>query len=138
MTIPVSRESGQAVQFPERLRLKAIQTAEAGGIEERFARRRSRVTAKQHKRRNSTIRAWHAPDAEAARTPKQVAQDARRVDAEAVRPPFALENGGGSRQSAARRAARMRAVEEAFRNELRRQLAAEAEDQRRPERTAKR
>ena len=124
--------------MPERIRWAAMRTVAVGDNEEPFARWRSRVTAKQHKRRNSTIRAWRALDTEVTRAPKQVAQDAKRVGAEAVRPLVALENGAGSQQSAGRRAARMRAVEEAFRDELRRQFEAEAEEQRRPETAATR
>jgi hypothetical protein len=124
MTIPVSREAGQAVQVPERLRLQAMQTVEAGGIKERFARRQSKAIAGQHKRRSSTSRAWRAAEIDAARALKQ----GNSASAETI--TFALDDGAGSQQSAAQRAARMRAIEQAFRDELRRQTEAEAEERR--------
>jgi hypothetical protein len=120
MTIPVTRNTARASSVPDRIRLAAMRTVAAGDSEERFAPRRWTTVAGHTVRRSPTIRAWRAPEVEAPRAPS------RRDDAapETIRPPFALGAGTGSRQSAAQR---MRAVEQAFRDGLRRQAEAEAE-----------
>jgi hypothetical protein len=130
VTIPFSREAGQAVQVTERLRLQAMQTVRAGSMKERFARRQSEAIAAQHKRKSSTIQAWRAAETDAARATKQGAALKQGSSASAETATIALDNGADARRSAAKRAAPRRAIERAFRDELRRQSEAEAEGHR--------
>ena len=120
MTIPVGRHTGRASSVPERIRLAALRTVAAGDSKERLAPRLSMASGRHKARRSRTIRAWRAPELEGPRTPR------RRYETwpETIQPSVALGVGDRSRQGVAQR---MRAVEQAFREELRREAEAKAE-----------
>jgi hypothetical protein len=94
-----------------------------GDVGQRFGGERSRPKAIQAKGSASPIRAWRAAENGA---PRQEAQGAASATAPAPRHPFGGEGGSGPRRSATERAARMRAIEQAWKDERARQ--AELED----------
>lgn len=71
--------------------------------------------------RPSPIRAWRAAEAHPSQTPRHDERAAASVTTAAPRQPSGREAGAGSGRSAIERAARMRAIEQAWKEERARQ-----------------
>jgi hypothetical protein len=95
------------------------------GPDQRSTSDRSKPKAVEAKGGASPIRAWRAADAGASHTPQQATGAAGGATA-GPRHPFSGEVGSGARRSTTERAARMRAIEQAWKEERARQ--AEFED----------
>jgi hypothetical protein len=95
------------------------------GTDQRSARDRFKPKAVEAKGSASPIRAWRAADAGPSHTPQQ-AIGANGGATAAARHPFSGEVGSGARRSTTERAARTRAIEQAWKEERARQ--AEFED----------
>jgi hypothetical protein len=100
--------------------------SDGAGLDQRSARDRSKPKAVEAKGSASPIRAWRAADAEPTHTPPQGIGVAASIATPGPRHPFGGEGGSGARRSTTERAARMRAVEQAWKDEHARQ--AELED----------
>lgn len=94
----------------------------AAEVDQRLGRERAKPKAVQARGSASPIRAWRAAENAAS---EQEAPGLASATASAPRHPFG-EGGSGPRRSATERAARMRAVEQAWKDEHARQ--AELED----------
>jgi hypothetical protein len=95
------------------------------GLDQRPPRDLSKPKAVETKGRASPIRAWRAADAGPSHTPQQGIAAAAGATA-GPRHPFGGEGGSVARRSTTERAARMRAIEQAWKDEHARQ--AELED----------
>jgi hypothetical protein len=93
------------------------------GLDQRSARDRSKPKAVEAKGSASPIRAWRAAEPGASET----AREAQRAAANAARHPFGGDGGSGPRRSTTERAARMRAIEQAWRDERARQAESEGD-----------
>src|SRR5687767_568081 len=96
------------------------------GADPRAARDGSKPKAVEAKGSASPIRAWRAGDADATHTSQQGIGAAASIATAGPRHPFGGEGGAGARRSTTERAARMRAIEQAWKDERARQ--AELED----------
>lgn len=92
------------------------------GLDQRSARDRSKPKALAARGSDSPIRAWRAAEA----GPSGTAGEQVRAAANSGRHPFGGDGGSGPRRSTTERAARMRAIEQAWKDERARQ--AELED----------
>jgi hypothetical protein len=92
------------------------------GADQHAARDGSKPKAVEAKGSASPIRAWRAADADATRTPQQ-GSGAAGIAAAGPRHPFGGEGGVGARRGTTERAARMRAIEQAWKDERARQAA---------------
>jgi hypothetical protein len=96
------------------------------GFDQRAAHDRSKPKAVEAKGSASPIRAWRAADADPTHTPQQGNGAGASNATAGPSHPFGGEGGSGARRSATERAARMRAIEEAWKDERARR--AEHED----------
>lgn len=108
-----------------------------GEVEQRFTRGRSKTVVVEAARRRSPIRAWRAPETGTTQ-PVEQQQDrtSARADTGRSNRPFARDLATGMRLNEAERAARTRAIEQAWKEERARQSEREAEEQRRAEAAA--
>jgi hypothetical protein len=90
------------------------------GADPRAVRDRSKPKAVEAKGSASPIRAWRSAEADATHTPQQ-GSGAASIATAGPRHPFGGEGGSGARRSTTERAARMRAIEQAWKDERARQ-----------------
>jgi translation initiation factor IF-2 len=109
----------------------------AGEVEQRFPRGRSKAVTVEVRRRASPIRAWRAAETDLSPTPKQEDHTPAKVAPVAPGQSFVREAGAGSRLTEVERAARTRAIEQAWKEERARQAQIETEKQQRAEATAR-
>ena len=91
------------------------------GLDQRSAPDRSKPKAVEAKGSASPIRAWRAADANPTHTPPQGIGAAAGIATSGPRHPFGGDGGSGARRSTTERAARMRAIEQAWKDERARQ-----------------
>jgi hypothetical protein len=91
------------------------------GLDQRSPHDRTKPKAVEAKGRTSPIRAWRAADAGPSHTPQQGSGAAASIAAAGARHPFGGEGGAVPRRSTTERAARMRAIEQAWKDEHARQ-----------------
>ena len=127
MTTTIEREIHQTTKPGRPAPLLLKRRVSAGEPEQRFARGRSQPMAVEVRGRASPIRAWRAAETDPSPTPRQEDRAAARVAAAAPRQPFGREAGAGARLDAIERAARMRAIEQAWKEEVARQAELEAD-----------
>lgn len=127
MTTTIEREINQPTKPARPAPLLLKRRVSAGEVEQRFARGRSKPVAVEVRRKASPIRAWRAAETDPSQTSSQEKRAAARVAAAAPRQPFGREAGAGSRLSAVKRAARISAIEQAWKEERARQVELEAE-----------
>ena len=125
MTIPVNRDD-----YTEPLRLRATRTVGAGEVEQRLARGRP-SSAVAEPRRNRSIRAWRAADAEVSKAPRRADRPSAMLDTKPAGCRPAAASPTGPRPNDSERTARMRAIEQAWKAERARQaeLEADADDE---------
>jgi hypothetical protein len=107
---------------PESPRLK--RSVGAGDLDQRFTREmrdRPENRAVEARGSASPIRAWRAAEADPSQTQRQSGRAAASATTAAPRQPSGREAGAGSGRSAIERAARMRAIEQAWKEEQARQ-----------------
>ena len=105
---------------------RPMRRAAAGpaGLDQRSARDGSKPKAVEAKGSGSQIRAWRATDAGPSHTPQQ-GSGAASITTAGPRHPFGGEGGSVPRRSTTERAARMRAIEQAWKDERARQAEME-------------
>lgn len=128
MTNTMECDIDQPTKSIRRAPLAVKRRVGAGEVEQRFARGRSKAVAVEVRRKTSPIRAWRAAEIDPGQTPEQEDHATARIATATPRRPFGPEAGAGS--SAVDRAARMRAIEQAWKEERARQAESEAEEQR--------
>lgn len=128
MSTTVERHSHQPSRPADAAPLPLQRRLSAGAVEQRFSRGRSKTVAVEV-RRAAPIRAWRAAGADLTQIPKQEARAPAKAGAPAPRQPFGREAGAGARPTAVDRATRMRAIEQAWKDERARQAELEAEEQ---------
>lgn len=128
-TIP-ERETILKPTRPAPLSLK--RSVRVGEVEQRFSRGRLRTVTVEAKRRSSAIRSWRAPETAVSQISEQQPDRApTRLGTKGAARPVAGDFAAGTRLSEAERTARMRAVEQAWKEERARLTEREAEEQRR-------
>ena len=130
MTATIEREINQPTKPARPAPLLLKRSVSAGAVEQRFARGRSKAAPVEARGRAAPIRAWRAAEMDMSQTPRQADRAAARVATAAPRQTLGREAGAGARLSAVERAARMRAIEQAWKEERARQAELEAEEQR--------
>lgn len=91
------------------------------GLDQRSAGDRSKPKSVEAKGSASPIRAWRAADADPTHTPQQGTGAGASTANPGPRHPFGGDGGSGARRSTTERAARMRAIEQAWKDERARQ-----------------
>ena len=127
MTTTIDRDIRQRTGPARPALLAEKRRPSAGKVEQRLAGERSNPVAQG---RASPIRAWRAAETDASQTPSAEARTAAKTPAGAFRQPSSRDTGAGARPGALERAARMRAIEQAWKEELARQAELETEEQR--------
>lgn len=127
MTMTIEREINQPTKATRPASLLLKRRVSAGEVEQRFARGRSKPVAVEVRGKASPIRAWRAVE----EGPSPIAEKEDRTGATVAtalrRQPFGREARAGSRLRASERAARMRAIEQAWKEERARQAELEAD-----------
>jgi translation initiation factor IF-2 len=118
--------------------LSLPRSVRVGEVEQRFARGRSKTVTVEAKRRRSPIGARRAPEATVSQAfERQPERAPAPLGTKGAGRPFARDLEAGTRLSEAERTARMRAIEQAWKEERARQIEREAEEQRRAEAAAR-
>jgi hypothetical protein len=125
MTVSIERAIRQPTRPARPAALPQKRRARAGEVEQGFVRDRSKPVARS---RPSPIRAWRAAGTDPSQTAWSEARPAAKVAAAALRQASGRDAQAGARVGVLERAARMRVIEQAWKEERARQAELEAQD----------